>query len=216
MKIVCFSDLHGQLDALKWIEKDAKSADILISAGDLTNFGKRKSAIQILQKLIDINENVISIPGNCDTLEVNDVLTENGTSIHGKGKTIDNIGFFGVGGSNITPFNTPQEYTENYLVDLLESGYNDVKNNDTKVMVCHPPPYDTKIDLTNSGIHVGSKGVREFLMSHSVSLVICGHVHEARGHDIFEKSTIVNPGPANVGYSKINLDDKIKIKFIDY
>lgn len=35
-----------------------------------------------------------------------------------------NIGIFGVGGSNKTPFNTPNEFDENELETFILQGYN--------------------------------------------------------------------------------------------
>jgi hypothetical protein len=214
MELVCISDLHGRLEALEGIKGDARKADLLIAAGDITNFGKRKTAEAVLEKLLRINPNLLAVPGNCDTPEVNDVLNELEVSIHGRGRAITGIGFFGAGGSNITPFSTPQEYTDKRLVELLVRGYDEVKAMGKKVMVCHPPPHNTAIDITRSGVHVGSKGVRGFLEGHPVALGISGHVHEAKGRDALGGATIINPGPAHMGYARVEIGEEVKAEFI--
>jgi hypothetical protein len=216
MELMCISDLHGRVDVLERIKADAKKADLLIAAGDITNFGKRKTAEAMLEELRGINPNFLAVPGNCDTPEVNDVLNEQGVSLHGRGRTVDGIGFFGAGGSNITPFRTPQEYTEKRLVELLARGYDEIKALGKKVMVCHPPPCNTAIDVTRSGMHVGSMGVREFLEGFPVALGISGHVHEAKGRDTLGRATIINPGPAHMGYAKVEIGEGVKVKFIDF
>ncbi len=216
MELMCISDLHGRIDVLERIKADAKKVDLLIAAGDLTNFGKRKTAEAVLEALRGINPNLLAVPGNCDTPEVNDVLNEQGVSIHGRGRAVAGIGFFGAGGSNITPFSTPQEYTEKRLVELLTRGYDEIKALGKKVMVCHPPPYNTAIDVTRSEMHVGSRGVREFLEGHPVALGISGHVHEAKGGDALGNAVIINPGPAHMGYAKVEIGGEVTVTFIDF
>jgi Icc-related predicted phosphoesterase len=48
-------------------------------------------------------------------------------------------------------------------------------------------------------------------------LVVCGHVHEARGTDEIGGTIIVNPGPAqNWFYSQIELADSLKIRLLEF
>ena len=216
MELLCISDLHGRVDILERIKVDAKKADLLIAAGDITNFGKRKTCEATLDELLGINPNLLAVPGNCDTPEVNDVLNEHGVSIHGRGKAVAGIGFFGAGGSNITPFDTPQEYTEKRLIELLIKGYGEIKTMGKKVVVCHPPPSNTAIDVTRSGMHVGSMGVREFLEGHPVALGISGHVHEAKGRDALVGAVLINPGPTHMGYARVEIGKEVKVELIDF
>lgn len=216
MNLVCITDLHGRVDALEKIKEDARKAELLIISGDITNFGKRKTAEAVLEELLGMNPRLLAVPGNCDTPEVNDVLNEHGVSIHGKVKVIAGIGFFGAGGSNVTPFGTPQEYTDERLVKTLVKGYEAAESMKKKVMVCHAPPYNTAIDVTRAGMHVGSKGVREFLNSHPINMGISGHVHEAKGEDILGEAVLINPGPAHMGYAKVEIGRGVKVEFIDF
>jgi hypothetical protein len=214
MELICLSDLHGRIDILERMRKAAGDADVLIVAGDITNFGKRGAAEEIVEKLLKINDTLLAVPGNCDTPEVNDVLEEYGVSIHGKGALINGVAFFGLGGSGVTPFSTPQEYREEKLEELLRMGYERVKMHAPKVLVSHSPPLGTKADLTGSGIHAGSSAVKSFIEGHRVSLVVCGHIHEARGTDAIGDTWIVNPGPAHMGYARISLGDEVRIELI--
>lgn len=212
MDLLCISDLHGRLDVLDAIREPAEDVDILVLSGDITNFGKRKTAEAVVDRFLKLNDNFLAVPGNCDTLEVNDVLEEMGVNLHGKGLLRQGIAFFGAGGSTITPFSTPQEYREERLKDILIKGYEKIKAHPIKVMVCHTPPWGTKVDLTRSGLHVGSKMVRSFLEENTVSLVLCGHIHEAKGEDVLGDARIVNPGPGHMGYAKISIDENGKVK----
>jgi Icc-related predicted phosphoesterase len=69
------------------------------------------------------------------------------------------------------------------------------------------------VDILHSGIHAGSIAVREFIEEHEPELVVCGHIHEARGVDAIGKSTIVNCGPLFKGsYALIETGPEIRVK----
>jgi hypothetical protein len=42
--------------------------------------------------------------------------------------------------------------------------------------------------------------VRSFIEERQPDVVVCGHIHEARGMDRLGKSVLVNCGPAGKGY----------------
>jgi Icc-related predicted phosphoesterase len=63
-------------------------------------------------------------------------------------------------------------------------------------LVTHAPPYETRIDQTTRGEHVGSKAVRSIINRYKPTLAISGHIHEAKGIDKLNQTILVNPGPA--------------------
>jgi Icc-related predicted phosphoesterase len=195
----------------------AGSFDLMLIAGDITNFSSQKVARQIVGEIQECAKNLLVVPGNCDLPETLEVYMEMGVSLHGKGRILWDIGFFGVGGSNKTPFNTPLEYTEDEIKELLEEGYKDVKDAKVRVLVSHSPPHEI-VDKTSSGISVGSMAVREFLNDHKVDFVVCGHVHESRGVESLGGTVIVNTGPACYGYLSLTIDEKGKVshEFVDF
>ncbi len=99
---------------------------------------------------------MLALPGNLDRREVTQFLETEGIALHGKGVVLDGIGIFGCGGSNITPFNTPTELTEDEIYATLRLGTQVVQNRRPLLMVCHTPPYETKCDRI-----VGGKGGRQ-------------------------------------------------------
>ncbi len=119
---------------------------------------------------------------------------------------IDDVGFFGLGGSNITPFNTPLEFGEEEILEALERGYEEVKGCRVKILISHTPPHNT-VDATPAGVRAGSPALREFLEKKDVNLVICGHVHEARGEERIGDTLVVNTGPAQNGFVKVVVDE---------
>jgi Icc-related predicted phosphoesterase len=56
------------------------------------------------------------------------------------------------------------------------------------------------VDLSFHKTHAGSTAVREALDRYRPDLVVCGHIHEARGMATHNGSTIINCGPAWMGY----------------
>lgn len=215
MNLVCISDLHGRFEEVKKIKELAPDIDMLIISGDITHFNSKNVARYILEEILKVTTNILAVPGNCDLREILDVLDEMDINLHGKGRVIDNTGFFGVGGSNFTPFGTPFEMDEDEIARLLHQGYEKVKNSRVRVMVSHPPPYNTSVDRTGSGEHVGSRAVREFVEEFQPDLVLCGHAHESKGADNLGSSIIINPSPLHVGFVKVRLNKDIEHEFID-
>lgn len=208
MKLLCVSDLHGEPGEIERLS----AVDVLVIAGDITHFGDRERAREILEGFKSAKR-LLAVPGNCDNLDVNEALVELDADLHSRGRIVEDVGFFGLGGSNSTPFNTPQEYSEDELWDFLAEGYEQVKSSPIKVMVSHPPPSNTDLDKTDI-MHVGSKKVREFIEMYKPDLVLCGHVHEARGQDVIGKTVIINPGPLHMGHALVDIGEDIRVVFL--
>ena len=194
MKIISFGDIHEDLNNLTLLKNEMESADLVIVTGDLTNFNGRKEAERVIDEIMKYNENVLAQLGNLDQPEVNDYLTEKGINLHRNGFIRDDIGIFGVGGSNLTPFNTPTEFSEDEIETFLLEGIDKVKDAKFKIMVPHMPPKDTKIDIITAGAHVGSQSVRDFILKHKPDIALSGHIHEARGSDTIENTLAFNAG----------------------
>ena len=194
MKIISFGDIHEDLNNLTLLKNEMESADLVIVTGDLTNFNGRKEAERVIDEIMKYNENVLAQLGNLDQPEVNDYLTEKGINLHRNGFIRDDIGIFGVGGSNLTPFNTPTEFSEDEIETFLLEGIDKVKDAKFKIMVPHMPPKDTKIDIITAGAHAGSQSVSNFIFKHKPDIALSGHIHEARGSDTIENTLAFNAG----------------------
>jgi hypothetical protein len=112
---------------------------------------------------------------------------------------IGEVGLCGVSSCPPTPFRTPYEISEEEILRRAESGWEAVRSARWKVFVPHAPPARTSLDRTWSGLHVGSRAVREFIERRAPDLVICGHIHEARGTERLGQTLIVNCGAAGQG-----------------
>jgi uncharacterized protein len=198
MKLIAFGDLHDNISNIEKIE-DIKSADAVIITGDLTNMKGSERAREILEFIAGFNPHIFAQPGNMDLRDMNSFFDEAGINLNGNGICMDDVGLFGAGGSTTTPFGTPNEYSEEELSQLIEQGYSKIESLPVKIFVPHAPPFNTKVDLLTSGMHVGSKSVRNFIAEKQPDLCLTGHIHEARGEDYLGKTKIVNPGMLSEG-----------------
>jgi len=208
MKIFAITDIHGRRNFNKEITQIITDSDLVIIAGDITDFGDKKEANEILEEMLVLNENIVAVPGNCDTPGVNEALTALGINLHGAMKRINDVAIYGLGGSNESPFNTPQEYRDSEIETILRQFRRD-ENAHFHIIISHPPPLRTKVDKVFLGHHVGSMAVRGIIERFQPDLVICGHIHEARGVDKIGKTIVINPGPFPKHYAIIDLNEDI-------
>jgi uncharacterized protein len=195
MVIISLSDIHGDEARVRRMIPRLKDVDLVVLAGDITNFGGRDEAARIIEPLRATGVAMIAVHGNCDLMDVASYLEETGISLHRRHRVIDGICFAGVGGSLPCPVRTPIEYTEDEFGRYLSEAVTGVPEDMPLVLVCHQPPYDTTNDRIASGLHVGSHSLRDFIDTHRPLACFTAHIHEAAGTDDIGPTRIVNPGP---------------------
>ena len=198
MKILHFSDIHGEGKYIDLAAEIIKNSDIIVITGDISKHGNPGSAQNIISAIQKYNKNVLAVHGNWDVEGVMDILNNCKCNIHSSGKIINGIGFFGLGGSSPTPMKTPTEYSEDEIYDYLNTGFNMVKNSFVKVLLSHAPPYKTT-DRTFLGMQGGSKSVRKFIEENHIDLCLSGHIHESSGVKILNSCIVANPGSFKKG-----------------
>ncbi len=217
MKIVFITDIHGDWDKLESISPRLINYDLVVLGGDITTFGTARDADFVVKTILKYNQNIIAIPGNCDGAFVQKLLVEKGMDFNFK--KIERFGtlFYGIGGSLITPSATPYEYSEEYLNEQLnDKSYAELSVLSNLILVSHQPPLFTLNDKLSTGVHVGSKSIRNLITKTKPFICLTGHIHEGIGIDKIENTPIVNPGALCDGkYGEIYLyDNEIsEIKF---
>ena len=207
MKIVSISDVHMATRNLARMAEVWRDTDLAIVAGDLTNFGGIEDARTVLDAVRGCCKQVLAVPGNLDKPETFGYFEREGIALHGRGIVIDGVGLFGCGGSNITPFKTPSEFTEDEIYAALNKGYEEVQGVRPLIMVCHTPPLETKCDRILNGKAVGSPAARKFIEEHQPEVCISGHIHESAGVDGIGSTTVLNAGPfKGGGYIVVDID----------
>ncbi|MEM1945104.1 MAG: metallophosphoesterase [Nitrososphaerota archaeon] len=192
------SDIHGSVEMAGRIGRMAgKGFDAVIVAGDITHFGNPAQAEDILKRVAGGGVPVYFVAGNCDPkiLLTWQPSISGITNIHGGYASVSGVELLGLGGGNISPFNTLIEFTEEQFRDIL-NGLN--PRSGQAILVSHTPPYGTDIDYAR-GRHLGSNTIREYVETVKPLAVCCGHIHEARGITTIGRTTVINAGPAKDG-----------------
>ncbi len=136
-----------------------------------------------------------------------------GVSIDGTGRMIGDVGFFGVSAAPFSPLRTPYEVSEEEISRKAESGWEAVAAARWKVFVPHSPPRDTMLDRIWIAKHVGSTALRRFVEARQPDVLVCGHIHEARGTDRLGKTQLINCGAAGDGYyAVVRIDADITVE----
>jgi Icc-related predicted phosphoesterase len=213
MKILGLADLHsrGRLAINGLIQlAEENDIDLVAVAGDLTNFGKPEKVKKVLIELDKINRPIFYVPGNLDSEDSDNFEFSNVKPMHGKARNFQGINFLGLGASNPTPFNTPNELPEEMLSLLLGKALEEKPNDDPIILISHTPPLDSEADRIRGGRHVGSFCVRDFIEREKPVVVLCGHIHESKSISKISETLCVNPGPGAHGNAviiEVKLDD---------
>lgn len=190
MRLFVISDLHGKASLARAALEAAAGADAIVVCGDISDFGHGLREVCGVLSSFEGGE-VIVVPGNCDLpSEVEKVCSEFGlTYAHGRLIDLGGVKLGTVGGSTKTPFNTPLELGEDEIASLLSR----FSNSENLVLATHSPPHGTEVDRIFSGLHVGSRALREFIEREEPLLCACGHVHERGGvEDVVGRTRVVN------------------------
>lgn len=195
MKLLLFSDLHGDRDAARSLVGRSRDFDVLVGAGD---FGNMRRGVE---KCIDVLKQVaiptVLVPGNNESFEE---LTRACNSwpqahvLHGTSITLSGVPFFGLGGGvPVTPFGDWSfDFTEEQAAQLLRDCPFGA------VLVSHSPPQGA-VDRSSGGQSLGSVAVREAVLQKQSRLVVCGHIHASAGQSAtIEQTSIVNAGPNGI------------------
>ena len=215
MRILAIADPHGDYSTIEPIMQKAGSIDAVLIAGDITEFGPEDKAEELINMF---EEPVLAVPGNCDPKEILEVLNRSkAINMHDACTSIENVNFIGIGGSNPTPFETPFELDEDKIESCLTRRFDEQEGNEgIKVLLTHAPPHCTLDEIP--GANVGCKAIKKFV--DKVDLVVCAHIHEARGVMKEGDTIIVNPGMASQGNAAIITidekaeDEKINVELI--
>jgi len=175
MKVLIFSDIHGDLRALARIV--ARPADLYMCAGDLATF--QKGLDKCGKALEALGEKLWVLPGNHETHDdIREFCRRFGfVDFHRRVIQTGPTPWAGLGYSNITPFKTPGEYTEEQISEALAE-FNGIAGLN---LVIHVPPHNTRLDEFAPGKHAGSTALRTWVEREQPPYLFCGHIHETAG-----------------------------------
>lgn len=190
MKILAFSDLHGDQDQAQRFVELAGDADVVIGAGDFASV--RLGIRRTIAPLSAIEKPTVLVPGNNESQSELAEACEGWSSVillHGESTEIDDLTFFGLGGGvPVTPFSWSFDLSEREADEKLEGCPQGC------VLVVHSPPKGY-VDEAH-GRHMGSEAILAAIETKRPALVVCGHIHESWGREATIGSTpVVNLGP---------------------
>jgi uncharacterized protein len=213
MIVLGLTDIHGATDKLMKLAPEIKAADLVLLVGDITNFGRKAEMRDTIDWVKQYNRQCLTVPGNCDYPETEETMDQMETNLNGCRKEVREMVFAGLGASLETPFKaTPFEVSEEILETQLSLSVEGFDKSHPLILVSHQPPFGTKADALNNGVHVGSKSVRNFIESWQPLVCFCGHIHEGQGIDSIGDTKVINPGPVFQGnYAYAEISDKVEI-----
>ena len=190
MKLLAFTDIHAEEEALKSIKQAVKEnkPDLMLCTGDISIFGR--GIHYVLNFLNRLKVKTLIIHGHHeDEKELKEAIVKykNIIFLHDKTFEFEGITFYGYGGGG---FKQRDKKFEKAITSKKLKGK-------PWILLVHPPVYKTKIDYLEwwPG-HRGSKSIREAIIDFKPMIVFCGHFHETYCViDQIGNTTIINPGP---------------------
>ena len=153
-------------------------------------------------------------PGNDDAPEVDDVVRQSTCVELAESRMVDlgdDFAMISTGWSNVTPWNTHREASEEELGDKIEQMAallaQNGRNMQRTVFNFHCPPYgsnldeapevDKELNVKEAGrslVPVGSTAVRDAILKYQPLLSLHGHIHEGKGTARLGKTLAINAG----------------------
>jgi uncharacterized protein len=200
MRIAYVVDVHDRFDMVPRVMEQIGAVDVLVVGGDITTGGTPDDAEHAIELWRPLAPTLLAVAGNMDSPAIDDRLVALGVSLDGRGVMIDEVGICGVSAAPLSVLHTPHELPDEELGRLAGKGLDDVRDARLRLFCPHAPPHGTACDRLRSGEHVGSPMLRALVEREQPDVVLCGHIHEARGLDTVGPTQIVNPGPVSAGH----------------
>src|SRR5512145_1236480 len=167
MRLLAVSDIHGRDSRLSEIAREAGEVDLVLIAGDLTDFGGALELDKVIAATGNLAGKILAVPGNCDKRSARERLEDLGLSADGKLVEMAGVLCAGVGGSLLRTGFTPYERHDEELSAALQSALDAAErhtssHNAPLVVLSHQPPWDTGADERH-GAPTGSSELRAIL-----------------------------------------------------
>ncbi len=190
MQIVCLSDTHGLHRRIKNIPE----SDIIIHAGDISNYGEEHQVEDFLKWFSALpHQHKIFVAGNHDFFferepenYIKKIIPDNVIYLNDSGCEINGIHFWG---SPITPEFMDWAFNRARGAEIQKHWKLIPKNTD--ILITHGPPFG-KLDANANNYKTGCEALLKTVSSIKPKYHIFGHIHEAYGIAYNEDTTFVN------------------------
>ena len=188
MRFLVVADIHGEEETLFRIRKRMGSGefDFLFICGDISK------SISFVEELVaGLEGKIFLIPGNWDPEQVNKFILGSGACTHEKSVPLsDGIGLVGFGYSNITPFDTYGELSEEEIYQRMSNL--PIDNKTILLMHCPPKGFFDQVGERN----IGSESIKKIIEEKKPLIAFFGHVHDYEGIREYGGTTLVKVPPA--------------------
>jgi len=190
--------------------RDHQEVEALIAAAALASV--RRWVEMADDRMAGRDVQVFMAPGNDDVQGVEQAIEESSSIVNPDGRCLDIKGGYqlvATGYSNITPWRTDRELTEEDLERLMDRLFDSVRDPARTIASLHVPPYNSGLDVAPrldenlrvqySGgdvdiVPVGSTAVRSVIERRQPLLALHGHIHESQGRKKLGSTLCINPG----------------------
>lgn len=173
--------------------------------------GLKRWSVIANERLADAGIRCFAMPGNDDDYFFEEVIDGSGVIVNHDGKVVDfgDVQLVGLGPSNVTPWHTHRELSEDELARRLTELVEGIDPDKPVILNTHVPPHGTGIDaapqlredlsvVVHGGepkmIPVGSVAVLDCIHEVRPFLSLHGHIHESRGAVRVGTTLAINPG----------------------
>jgi len=164
------------------------------------------------ERLKGIKVKFFMVPGNDDDPKIVDVLKRSSVIIYPEYDVVmldDFHEMISMGATNITPWRTHGELSEDELGRKIEDMVSKVNNTSNCIFNFHCPPFNSGLDLAPKlneelqpvivggeilKVPVGSTAVRHAIEKYQPKLGLFGHIHESPGDVYIGRTLCLNPG----------------------
>lgn len=193
MKLLIFTDLHGDLNMLHKQKARIKeeNIDLVLIPGDISMMGRQLKPL--LSRLNTFKVPILIIHGNHEDEEEFEFLVSKFDNITYLHKKIIEINGWWFGAYSTCGLREEYPEQEEWVAKNHDKL---IKAENKLIWMDHPPPRDTFVDELELNWHVGSYSLRRFIEKYTPTYVFCGHIHETFGReDMVNDTIIINPGP---------------------
>jgi len=206
-----FYPYHTSAEEMENLNKDPSKVDALFKTVMVNALERWMRLAE--ERLKDSKLKVYMTPGNDDSFAIDDVLNSSKAVINPEEKVVsidDHHEMISSGFSNLTPFESPREVSEEVLEKKIETQASQVKDTENCIFNFHCPPYNSGLDIAPKlgkdlkpvivpgvgmeMIPVGSTAVRKAIEKYQPLMGLHGHIHEARGEARIGRTVCYNPG----------------------
>jgi Icc-related predicted phosphoesterase len=177
MKILCTSDIHSNIEAIKRLVRLSDKYDLVLIAGDLfdrrTTYQETKPLLKPFKRL----RNIFIVHGNNENKDIIESYKEifSERYLNFSFLNFSDLIIMGIGGA--IPDGDKRHYP-NFSKELKKILVN---SNIHKIVLSHYPAKGINDEVFGIGIHVGFRTISNFLYKIKPNFLLTGHIHEAIG-----------------------------------